>query len=490
MLDWFRRKAAPESVTEPEEEPRSMVGSLRTEYRPGQNRMQRLAQVQADTLQVAQPGAMDSAKEAAQMTDNNITANQFAFYGSQGFIGYQLMAMLAQNWLIAKACGQPGKDAIRKGWQVVVDGTQVLSNDQLDYIRKKDKHYQVMRHLKEYVYFGRVFGVRHLMAEIDSADPEFYEKPFNPDGVAPGTYRGMTQIDPYWIAPVLTPADANNPESRHFYDPTYWTIQGRKIHRSHIVLFKGPDVADILKPTYRYGGLSVAQQIFERVYAAERTANEAPMLAQAKRTMVLKTDVQKALTDQAAFDAALQFSVDRADNFGVRVIGTDDEIEQLETSLADLDATIMTQYQLVAPVAEVPITKLLGTVPKGFNATGEYDESSYHETLETIQTNDLTPVLDRHYLCMVRSDLEPKFKQRFDLSVVWNPLDSMTAKEQAEVNEINARAGTSLVQSGAIDGMDERARITADPNSGYHSLPEIEQTQEVDEDGDQTTTSN
>ena len=30
----------------------------------------------------------------------------------------------------------------------------------------------------------------------------------------------------------------------------------------------------------------------------------------------------------------------------------------------------MTQYQLAASVANVPATKLLGTQPKGFNATG------------------------------------------------------------------------------------------------------------------------
>ena len=47
---------------------------------------------------------------------------------------------------------------------------------------------------------------------------------------------------------------------------------------------------DTLKPSYNYGGIPLPQLIYERVYAAERTANEAPQLALSKRTSVLKVN--------------------------------------------------------------------------------------------------------------------------------------------------------------------------------------------------------
>lgn len=482
MLEWFRRKVAPDTVPNEEVEPSSLGRTTRTGYAPRMTRFELLARAQSDMIQTAPTGAaMDSAKDAARLNALNITETQLAFYASQNFIGYQMMAMLAQNWLVAKACDQPGKDATRKGWTVTANDDEALTPEMQDTLRKLDKRFKTRRHVREMMYFGRVFGVRHVLFEVVSEDPQYYEKPFNADGVTAGAYRGMTQIDPYWITPLLTEQNADNPASRYFYEPEYWQVQGRKIHRTHFVIFKGPDVADILKPTYRYGGLAVTQQIYERVYAAERTANEAPMLAQTKRETVLKTDVKQALANQGTFDATMQAWADTRDNYGVRVIGLDDEATQLDTSLADLDATIMTQYQLVAAIAGVPITKLLGTVPKGFNATGEYDEASYHETLESLQAEAPTELLDRHYLCLLRSEIEPRFKVRPELTVVWEPLDSMTAKEQAEVNEIEARTGQTLVQSGAIDGMDERARITADPKSGYHGLPTPEPEELLDE---------
>ena len=54
-----------------------------------------------------------------------------------------------------------------------------------------------------------------------------------------------------------------------------------------------------MKPAYLYGGLPVPQLISERVYAAERTANEAPMLAMTKRLTVLKCDITQAVANQA-----------------------------------------------------------------------------------------------------------------------------------------------------------------------------------------------
>ncbi len=58
-------------------------------------------------------------------------------------------------------------------------------------------------------------------------------------------------------------------------------------------------------------------------------------------------------------------------------------------------------------------------------------------------------------------------------SIDWNPLDSPTATEWAEINLKKAQTGAALVGSGAIDGMDERTRIRDDPTSDYNGLPDI-----------------
>ena len=405
---------------------------------------------------------------------NDIVPNgQLLWYANQTFIGYQLCAMMAQNWLIAKCCLMPGEDATRKGYEITInDGTEVAP-EILDRMRKFDVTYRLTHNLIQFIKFGRVFGIRIALFKIDSEDPEYYFKPFNPDGVMPGSYKGISQIDPYWITPQLDPQSAGDPSSIHFYEPTWWNIAGKLVHRTHLIIYRTEELADILKPTYIYGGIPIPQLIYSRVFAAERTANEAPMLALTKRSDVIHVDLAQALANEQKFTQRIQKWAFFRDNYGIKTLDLNETMEQFDTSLAELDAVIMTQYQLVAAAANVPATKLLGTQPKGFNATGEHEEASYHEMLESLQKHALTPLIERHHLLLIRSEIVPEFGvSPFETTVTWKPLDAMTAKEQAEVNKLKAETGNWLTQIGAIDGADERQRVINDPDSGYTGLEE------------------
>lgn len=431
--------------------------------------------------------------DSACITSNDAMVNgldflpeaQLSWYASQGFIGYQMCALISQNWLVDKACAMPAKDAMRNGYDVTVnDGTEVKP-EVIEEIRKADKRFGINKHGVEFVRNGRIFGVRVAMFIVDGID---YTAPFNPDGVTAGSYKGISQIDPYWITPELDADSAANPSSQHFYEPTYWRINGKRVHRTHLVVMRNGEVPDLLKPSYMYGGISVPQRIAERVYAAERTANEAPLLAMTKRLTVMNVDTEKALANYSAFQDKMSLWVRLMNNFGVKIIGGKETIEQFDTSLADLDAVIMTQYQIVAAASGVPATKLLGTSPKGFNATGEFEEASYHEELESIQSHDLSPLIERHHLLLIRSEIAPKFQmQPFSVELNWRPVDSPTAAEAADINLKKAQTDSALANVGAIDGADIRNRLIADRDSGYNGMEAInDEGTDEDDDADLT----
>lgn len=400
-----------------------------------------------------------------------ISSNQLAWYASQGFIGYQTCAILSQHWLVDKACTMPARDAIRNGYDVTSNNGESIDPAILQYIRLRDIHFNISENMVQMVRQARIFGIRIAMFDIVSTDPQYYEKPYNPDGIAPDSYRGVVQIDPYWIVPELDFQSATNPMNRNFYEPTFWRVAGgQRIHRSHLIIVRTSEVPDILKPTYLYGGLPLTQRIYERVYAAERCANEAPQLLLTKRTNALKMDTTAALANEGEFEANMTTWAYYRDNYGVKVLGDGEEIQQFDTALADLDAVIMTQYQLVASIAGVPATKLLGTTPKGFQSTGEAEAESYRQELESIQNSDLTPFLQRHHEILCLSEVKHRFDVRLETEIVWTPLDSPTAAEVAATNLARAQAAVALASVGAIDGNDERSRIMADPESGYNGL--------------------
>ena len=430
--------------------------------------------------------SISSMAPGATSAFDTISESQLNWFGSQGFIGYQLCAILAQHWLISKACRLPGEDALRNGYEITIEGGRDEKNVEIiKRIRSYDEKYKLNANLEQFSKFNRVFGIRVAMFDMDVDSPaDYYSKPFNLDGVIPHSYRGIVQVDPYWIIPQLDEKGASDPASLSFYQPTWWQINGLKVHHSHLIIIRYDEVADILKPTYYYGGIPLTQQIYERVYAAERTANEAPLLTLTKRLNVYKTDLEAAIANQGEFENKLQEQVALRDNYGIKVIGLEEDIMQFDVALADLDVTIMTQYQLCSSIANMPAQKLFGTTPKGFNSTGEYEESSYHELLETIQTHNFDPLLKRHHDILIRSQICPEFgNDPFSVTVVWEPLDSETSKERAEINKLNADTTSLLINAGVIDGEDARNQLIADEDSGYGSLDpnkEITSLEELD----------
>lgn len=387
------------------------------------------------------------------------------FFAERGFIGYQLCAQIATHWLVDKACNMPAKDALRPGWKIQEQDEAVLKR-----LHRLDRKMDIALRMRDVVRFGRVYGGQLALFDIATDNPaEFYENPFNRDGVTKGSYRGIILIDPVDATPVITADTVQDPAHPMYMKPTYWMIGGRKYHHTHFIQFVPYPVAKLARHRYNYFGVSVPERIYERVYAAEKTANEAPALTMTKRLVAMAVaGLDDA--DQDVVDSNIRWLTQMRDNYGVLATDGETSVTQLETSLADLDATIMTQYQLVAAAANVPATKLIETTPKGFNATGEYEAASYRETLESIQENDLRPLLERHYQIGCKSlgiDQAPEFK--------WQPLDSPTAKEQAEVELLKAQADQMYSNAGAIDGYDMRKRLAADEDGPYFGVdPEHE----------------
>ena len=508
LSEWFKHwhwdtPRPPASLPEQEEEQdddkeqdtaKNLSGYFRTHRQVSRGeRTRRLARpfpVTPDKFQTVDSFAQDetdnttAAKNAFVVSQQIIPEVLFDWYVSQTFIGYQACALIAQHWLIDKGCSMKGRDAVRNGFDLVFDEGVDVPPAITARLEKYDRKFHLKKRLEQADKFKNVFGISHILFRVESDDPDYYEKPFNPDGIQPGSYKGMNHIDPYWVTPLLTTEAVEEPGSPGFYDPTYWVVSGKKYHRSHFVILRGPEVSDVQKPSYLYGGLPLTQLAMERVYAAERTANEAPQLALTKRLIIRYIDdLEKAITNQGKFEEAMRALSEWRDNYGVYVSSTDDKIEQQDTSLSDLDVTIMTQYQIVAGIFGVPATKLLGTSPKGFNATGDHEIKTYHEELESVQENDLTPIVNRHHLCVMRSHIAPmrEDKQPVMVDIQWNPLAVMSEKERAETQEIKGRTYKVIQETGAVDGYDIRDSVIDDDDSLFSGIPAIERPDDPDD---------
>jgi len=393
----------------------------------------------------------------------------YTHFAQQGFIGFQACALLAQNWLINKCCVLPPKDAMAPDYEVSYKSKK---------IKKEDK--EILSELKTISDAKYGFGIKDLAQEFAEKKRQFgvayayplvlgvnYEKPFDLKSIKPGKYQGMVNVDPYWLTPELDFEASTNSASPNFYEPTWYRLpDGKRLHKSWVVKAVNGNLPDILKPTYCYGGYSIPQLIYQRVFAAESVANEAPMLAKSKRLLYMDGNLSNYVLNQnKAENDAKAFSYFR-DNWGVVVKRPDQAIGQIDTSLTDFDAVMMSQYQLVAAASGVHATKLLETQPKGFNTSGDFETAQYNALLASIEKEDFKPYLNFHYKLLLKS----LYDKEHVIDCEFNPIDTPTSKEVAECNEIKSRTNMTYVSAGVISADECRENLRLDPESGFNSL--------------------
>lgn len=428
----------------------------------------------------------ESQKEAynLQFGQINVVALNY-FISTSSFIGYQAMALIAQHWLVNKACFQKVRDSMRRGFTLATNDGKRLDPKKAKEIINYDKKIKLEWHMINAVGMNNVFGIRHIL--FKHKNPNFdYSKPFNPDAFKNGNYDGIREIDPYWITPNFNERNLSDPTSLNFYDPDVWLIRGKEYHKSHFIILRGEEVSDILKPSYRYGGVSMTQRVYERCYNAERTANESPQLVMTKRLNARKIDLSKAVANREDFISKIKMANSYRDNHGWLIYGKDEEIVQLETNLSQLAETINNQYEIIANIADVPVSRFIGNGNQGFGGA-DTDDDYYLGSCASVQKEKLDPIARAHY-----ERLLPSIDIGIDeIDIIWNPLKVMSEKEIADMNYVKSQTAVNQNNIGSIDAFDERERLISDQYSQYSGITQMSREElEFNEDDDKFITQN
>jgi len=69
------------------------------------------------------------------------------WYGAQSFIGHQLAGIVAQHWLVNKACSVPARDAVRKGYNIVTEDGDDLDEEAVKLFKRFDRKFRIQRQL-------------------------------------------------------------------------------------------------------------------------------------------------------------------------------------------------------------------------------------------------------------------------------------------------------------------------------------------------------
>lgn len=134
-------------------------------------------------------------------------------------------------------------------------------------------------------------------------------------------------------------------------------------------------------------------------------------------------------------------------NMGMYILNEKDGFETHQYSFSGLNDIYESFMLDVAGAAEIPVTRLFGRSPAGFNSTGESDMKNYYDLIEQKQESQLRPVLDKLVPIMFMSEFGAIPD---DLDYEFNPIGSPSEDELSNIVDKKTNSIINVFNAGLI----------------------------------------
>ena len=365
---------------------------------------------------------------------------------STAFLGYPLLAELAQRPEYRKAVETIATELTRR-WiklQATGDGDK---SDKLAQLGDAMDRFRVRDVFREVAEQDGYFGRGHLFLDI-GGNPTQAELA-TPIGngrdaasrnkVGKGALKSIRSIEPVWCYPAGY--NSSDPLRGDWYKPQSWRVQGKDVHGSRLLTFVGREVPDLLKPAYSFGGLSLSQMMMPYVQNWLRARTSVSDLLNAFSVFVLKTNMAASMTGEgAALFARIGLFNNLRNNQGVLAVDKDTEdFGNVSAQLGTLDKLQAQAQEQMASIVSIPLVKFLGITPSGLNASSDGEIRVFYDYIHATQEQLFTEKLNR-ILGFVQlsefGEVDP------DITFKFEPLWSMSEKEEADVEKTPCRDGS------------------------------------------------
>ena len=443
ILDIFRRRPAPEPETPAERERREVMSAVRTLQRFGFNPAGPVARSRQDSLASATMGMGGSLDKR-----ETIQPSRRGFFGLD-----QLDTLYMQGGLFRRLSETPAVDAVARGWRTDDRRKQDITTE-------LDRRLKVKKRLIDCVRYARGYGRSHLLMVTDDGAPISEPLP-------PGKHR-ILQLQPLMRREMIPIQWAMELGTEAFADGevSLWQMQAIRIgvsvptavvHGSRVLTIRGLDA-----PLTPIGGFDLARGLsVPDAYWEEIRDIVAVWASLATSALEMSTPVvtlgahQDANTggDDIDYLAALQLLKLSRSAWGMTVKSGNDEFARDNVSFAGVKEVVTALQERICALEGVPATRIFGQAPGGLSTDDKSGARSYDTFISGIREDKIEPALQRIY----EVEMGPG-----DRSIKWTPMEVPTAREQAEVDNINADRDVKLIAAKVITRAESRARYEGD----------------------------
>lgn len=376
---------------------------------------------------------------------------------------YNLFTSLYRSsWIVRKIVDVFPSDMV-KNW---IKFNSSLDPEKISKINSVIRKTKTKEKIKEGLRWARLYGGAAGLILIDG--DEDLSEPLDYDTIMLDDYKGLLIFDRWnGIYPDIELEDDISDEEYGY--PKYYSISLSeannnlmlsynkqdlvKVHHSRIVRFNGRDLPLWERQAEMFWGESEIEIVFEELKKRDNTsANIASLIFLANIRVLKMNDLGQLLgasTQKAQENLykVLQAQNQLMSNMGIYVMDKDDDFGSEQYSFGGLNDIYESFMLDIAGACEMPVTKLFGREPTGFNSTGESDLTQYYDTLEEKQETYLQPIIDKLLPIIFMSTLGAIPE---DLDWEFNPCMNINSKDLADLAQSMASPIFEAFNAGLI----------------------------------------
>lgn len=353
------------------------------------------------------------------------------------------------SWICGLAVDIIAEDMTREGVDIKASDPSVV-----DKINTKMDDLGVWNSLCDAIKWSRLYGGSIAVMLIDGDDMS------TPLGkIRPGSFKGLCVLDRWQIDPTL--GSTVQTLGADFGKPEYYTIiagsseisiPSQRVHYSRVIRFEGRRLPYNLRRAYGGWGASILETVFDRISMFDlATEGAAQLLSKAYLRYYKVEGLRDILTNDLAAKGFLK-QMDYIRMFqgieGMTLGDSSDDFQTMTYTFTGIPEVMLQIGQQISGAIGVPLVRLFGQSPTGFNSTGESDLRTYYDNVKHDQDSDLRPGMKRLLNVMYESEMEtpPGDDFSFEFKSLWQ----MTNEQKAQAATGMAGAIIQALQADAI----------------------------------------
>ena len=362
-----------------------------------------------------------------------------------------LNALFRNNWIAKAIIEKPANEMLKNGFQIHSE----LDPDKITDIEKAWERTKTNSKFLECLKWARLYGGCVMLPMIEGQ--QNLSEPLDLDSIPVDGYKGSLIIDRWQgISPSLeVEEDISDPE---FGQPKYYLISSNemqktvKVHHSRIIKMIGRKLPYWEEVAESFWGASELEHVFTELKKRDDTSANISFLIFLANIRIFKMqDLGQMITlgDQQSLKRVyntLQEMNSLMCNTGTMAMDSEDDFTMQGYTFTGINDIYESFMLDIAGAAEIPVDKLFGRSPSGFN-NGNETLQNYYDTIQEKQETYIREPLEKIIKILAMSTLG---KVPDDIEIVFNPVRRPSDMEKADLGSKNTEAILSVKEAGII----------------------------------------